>query len=92
MQENAEPSAAADRLFGLLEHYYGRAGDDRTKWVDRLTELPDGAAAELTRLHGALLAAAWIELNVGTAKTDGAGRVAECYRLTPAGRQALKRR
>jgi hypothetical protein len=51
----------------------------------------NGTTADLTRWHGALLAAAWVEVNVGTPPTISAGRVPECYRLTPAGRQALRR-
>jgi hypothetical protein len=45
----------------------------------------------MTRLHGALLAATWVELNAGATPGVAAGRVPACYRMTAAGRQALKR-
>jgi hypothetical protein len=38
-----------------------------------------------------LLAAAWVELNTGSTPTLAPGCVAGCYRVTAAGRQALKR-
>jgi hypothetical protein len=92
MNEEAGPTGRDERIFGLLDHYRCEAGDDRDKWVDRVMAWPDSTAKDLTRLHGSLLAVAWVEMNLAPAGAPGTGRVAECYRLTPAGRQALKRR
>jgi hypothetical protein len=79
-----------EQLFRLLDHYADTAGKDRVAWADRVMAWDVGTPADLTRWHGALLAAAWVEVNVGTPATISAGRVPACYRLTPAGRQALQ--
>ena len=92
MNDDAGPADRDERIFGLLDHYRHVGGDDREKWVDRVMEWPDSTAKDLTRLHGTLLAAAWVEMNLAPSGRPSAGRVTECYRLTAAGRQALKRR
>ena len=78
-------------LCRLLRHYRDSAGDDREAWQDRVTEWEGGGAAELSRWHGSLLAAAWVEQNTGATPRVEAGKVSGCYRVTAAGRQALKR-
>jgi hypothetical protein len=80
-----------EQLFRLLEHYGEMAARDRAAWADRVMTWDDGTPADLTRWHGALLAAAWVEVNVGTPAKISAGQVPECYRLTPSGRQVLKK-
>jgi hypothetical protein len=80
-----------EQLFQLLDHYGETSTKDRAAWADRVMTWADGTPADLTRWHGALLAEAWLEVNVGTPATISAGRVPECYRLTSAGRQALNR-
>jgi hypothetical protein len=45
----------------------------------------------VTRWHGALLAAAWIEQKTGQTPNATSGRVDQCYRVTAGGRQALRR-
>jgi hypothetical protein len=49
-----------------------------------------GSTTDLTRWHGALLAATWVEQNTGATPAVAVGQVAGCYRVTAAGRQALK--
>ncbi|HEY1380073.1 MAG TPA: hypothetical protein VGF55_24935 [Gemmataceae bacterium] len=90
MDEEWRQLMADDRLLRLLAHYQAAGGVDRTAWADRVMSWEDGDA-ELTRRHGALLAAAWVEVNAGSTAGAAPGRVPGCYRLTPAGRQALKR-
>jgi hypothetical protein len=91
MDDDLERLAQDVRLYRLLEHYHHAAGDDREAWHDRVMHWEGGSAADVARCHGLLLAAAWLELNTGATPTVAPGRVAQCYRLTPAGRQALKR-
>jgi hypothetical protein len=79
-----------ERLCGLLGHYAEAGAADRAAWLDRVMALADAAPADLSRLHGRLLAAAWVEQNTGHALPT-AGSVRQCYRVTPAGRQALRR-
>jgi hypothetical protein len=91
MDDEVERLASDERLFQLLDHYREAAPEDRAAWLDRVMVRDEGTEAELTGLHGALLAAAWVELNAGATPGVAAGRVPACYRVTAAGRQALKR-
>src|SRR5262245_41405771 len=91
MDDDLERLAKDERLCRLLEHYHRAGGDDREAWQDRVMEWENGSAADLARWHGTLLAATWVELNAGSTPTLAPGRVAGCYRVTAAGRQALKR-
>jgi hypothetical protein len=91
MDDEAEQLAGDERLFRLLDQYRSARPDDRAAWLDRVMARDGGTEADLTRLHGALLAAAWVELNAGATPGVAAGRVPACYRVTAAGRQALKR-
>ena len=91
MDDETERLASDERLFRLLEHYRSAAPEDRAAWLDRVMARDGGSEADLSQLHGALLAAAWVEMNVGAAPGAAAGRVPACYRLTTAGRQVLKR-
>jgi len=91
MDDETERLASDERLFRLLEHYRSAAPEDRAAWLDRVMARDGGSEADVTRLHGALLAAAWVEMNVGAVPGSAAGRVPACYRVTTAGRQALKR-
>ena len=91
MDDDLERLAKDERLYRLLEHYHRVAGDDREAWHDRVMEWEGGSPADLARWHGALLAAAWVEMNTGATPALAPGHVAGCYRVTAAGRQALKR-
>src|SRR5207247_5929684 len=53
-------SSDLDRLFRLLNHYRSAAGEDRAAWLDRVMAAAGETEADLTRWHGALLAAAWV--------------------------------
>jgi hypothetical protein len=91
VDQELTPLTGDERLFRLLDHYRSAAPEDRSAWLDRVMAREGGTDADLTRLHGALLAAAWVELNAGATAGVAAGRVPACYRVTAAGRQALKR-
>jgi hypothetical protein len=78
------------RLAALLSHYAEKGVADREAWQDRVMEL-DGVAAEgLVKLHGSLLAYDWIEQNTGTTTALPGGGLPHCYRITAAGRRALR--
>jgi hypothetical protein len=81
----------SDALRRLLAHYATLADTDREIWQDRLMQMEGLDAKELTRLHGELIAFAWIELNTGMTPTSKPGVVVGCYRITWAGQRALKR-
>jgi hypothetical protein len=91
MDDDIEQLAKDERLYRLLEHYHRAGGDDREAWHDRVMAWEGGSPSDLARWHGLLLAAAWVEVNTGATPALAAGRVAGCYRVTAAGRQALKR-
>jgi hypothetical protein len=91
MDDELDRLTSDERLFRLLDHYRSATPEDRTAWLDRVMPGDGGAELDLTRLHGALLAAAWVELNAGATPGLAAGRVPACYRVTSAGRQAHKR-
>jgi hypothetical protein len=90
MDEEVQRLTVDDRLYRLLDHYGSAVGDDREAWADRVNDW-EGGAIDLTRCHGVLLAAAWVEWNARPTATPAAGKVPACYRLTTAGRQVLKR-
>jgi hypothetical protein len=89
-EDMIELDSLRDRdLLELLAHYAGPALLDREAWQDRVMAREGVEARQLARLHGALLAAGWVEQNTGV---TAAGRVgAACYRATSAGLKALKR-
>jgi hypothetical protein len=91
MDDDLERLANDERLCRLLEHYHQSGGDDREAWQDRVMSLEGTGPTDLSRWHGQLLAASWLELNAGATPELAAGRVAGCYRVTAAGRQALRR-
>lgn len=77
-------------LLRLLSHYDGLAGDDRTVWQDRLMTLEGVEPPALARLHGALIAGSWIDINVGSPTGKRPGEVENSYRITAGGRRALR--
>jgi hypothetical protein len=76
-------------LLWLLEHY--AAVEERETWLDRVMNLNGIEPAELTRLHGELIAYGWVEQNTGVLARVEAGACLASYRSTPAGRRALTR-
>jgi len=71
------------QLQQLLSHYAEQGKQDRKIWQDRLMTMDGVAPAQITKLHGELLAFEWIEQNTGAARAS--------YRITPSGIRALKR-
>ncbi|MBX7103123.1 MAG: hypothetical protein K1X57_03530 [Gemmataceae bacterium] len=78
-------------LARLLEHYLALGQADRQAWHDRVMYLEEVPPAELTRWHGRLLAADWIEQQTATAPRFERDRVVASYRATAAGRRAMAR-
>ena len=73
---------ANPHLVQLLSHY-GKLGEaNREAWQSRLMGMEGIEPSELTKLHGLLLAFAWVEQNTG--------HVPVCYRVTLAGQRALR--
>lgn len=69
-------------LFVLLLHYARLAEADRETWHERLADLEGVEPRQMTKLHGELIAFAWVEQNTG-------GMLA-CYRATLAGWRAVQ--
>src|SRR5579862_7513088 len=91
MLDEMQRLGESEPLRRLLDQYAAKGVDDRMIWQDRLMELESVTAGELSRLHGGLLAAEWVEMNVGFASGKLPGGVAACYRITVAGLRAWKR-
>ncbi len=76
-------------LLCLLEHYANLGGADRQAWQDRLMTMEGVECSKLAKLHGQLIAFAWIEQNTGNTPVLRAGFVPACYRATSAGINAV---
>jgi hypothetical protein len=77
-------------LLRLLTHYDDLAGDDRAVWQDRLMALEGVEPPTLAKLHGELIATSWVDINVGSPTGKRPGAVENSYRITSAGRRALR--
>jgi hypothetical protein len=77
-------------LIRLLGHYAGLAEADPEAWQDRLMQGDGLDAQDLTVLHGMLLAHGWIVQNTGVTPVLRLGHVPCCYRVTTAGKRALR--
>lgn len=91
MLDEMQRLAESESMRRLLDHYAAKGVDDRMVGHDRLMALESITAAELTKLHGELLTAEWVEMNVGFTSGKCPGGVAACYRVTVAGLRAWKR-
>lgn len=69
-------------LFLLLSHYARLAEADREAWHDRLADLEGIEPRHVAKLHGELIAFAWVEQNTGGTPS--------CYRATLAGWRAAQ--
>ena len=69
-------------LLALLSHYALLAEAELEAWHDRLKHLDGVEPPQMARLHGELIAFAWIEQNTGV--------VPACYRITLDGWRAIK--
>ena len=68
----------------LLTHYVHLAEPDREVWQDRLSSMDGMEPADMTKLHGDLLAFGWIEWTSAPKKSSA------CYRVTSDGLRALR--
>lgn len=82
---------ASASLLQLLTHYATGAGPDPQAWQDRVMALDGTELRELAQLHGELIAFGWVEQNTGMTPVLKPGVAAACYRVTAAGRRALRR-
>lgn len=69
-------------LLALLTHYARLAEAQLEAWHDRLMHLEGVEPPQMARLHGELIAFAWVEQNTG--------QVPGGYRITVAGWRAMK--
>jgi hypothetical protein len=60
------------------------------QWQERVTQLEGVEIRTMATLHGELLAQEWIEQNIAQTLGAEGGSHPGCYRITPAGFQALK--
>ncbi len=80
----------SEALHTLLEEYAELAGDDPEQWQDRFQEWQGVEGRKLSDLYGELIAHGWLEQNTGATPVLEKDRFAACYRITSAGRKALK--
>lgn len=66
----------------LLTHYAELGKQDRKIWQPRLMAMDGLAPAQITKLHGELLAFEWVEQDTGALRAS--------YRVTPSGVRSLK--
>jgi hypothetical protein len=90
MSDSVNQLRESPALGRLLEHYAQVPTGDATAWQDRLGEMEGVTRKDLVQLHGELLAQAWVEQNTGVVVLGKLGVVAACYRITAAGRRALR--
>jgi len=73
-------------LLELLNHYAHLGAEHREAWQGRLMQI-EGLArlapAEISRLHGELIAFGWVEQNTG--------QIPACYRITLTGLRAIRK-
>ena len=79
------------QLLTLLSHYARLGSEDRTVWRDRLMQMDGIEAAQLTVLHGELIAFDGIEQNTGHAVLCPDGTISACYRVTLHGLREFRR-
>jgi hypothetical protein len=91
MSDDVDCPASNAPLADLLTHYSPANAEDRESWRDRVMQWPGASERELTRWHGELVAAAWLEQNTGQTPSVANGQVRGCYRLTQSGRRALRK-
>jgi hypothetical protein len=77
-------------LMQLLTYYAEQNLLNPETWLDRLMQIDGADAHDLVRWHGELIAFGWIEQNTGHTPACKEGTVASCYRVTAAGRRALR--
>jgi hypothetical protein len=90
MFDEFDPLRADARLAALLAHYVELGAADREAWQDRVMGLNGVPPEGLVKLHGTLLAYDWLEQNTGVTPAGRPAVVPQCYRVTAAGRRALK--
>ncbi|HEV8060263.1 MAG TPA: hypothetical protein VGP68_10340 [Gemmataceae bacterium] len=89
MSEELEQIPEDSVLFRLLELYANAGLDNPDAWQLRVMTLEGADDRRLSRLHGRLIAAGWLEFNIAAARAKN--ETMRCYRITAAGRRALRR-
>src|SRR5262249_60916467 len=85
MLDDMDNLRADPRLHLLLSSYAEQGNADPEAWQDRIMDLPQVSPEALAKLHGRLLACAWLEQNTGATPLLQPGAVPRCYRITLAG-------
>jgi hypothetical protein len=75
----------------LLGHYAAAGAAEPDVWQDRLAHQEGVEPRELVRLHGLLIAFAWLVQNTGNTPAGIPGVLAACYKITADGVRALRR-
>lgn len=81
-QEDIQRLRDNPQLQQLLTHYADLGKQDREIWQNRLMEMGGLAPAQITKLHGELLAFEWVEQDTGAIRAS--------YRISPSGIRSLK--
>lgn len=75
----------------LLAQYLTSTQQSPNKeWHDRVMTLCSLAPADVSKLHGHLLANGWVDTRVALEVFNTPGRLASCYKITPDGACALQ--
>jgi hypothetical protein len=90
MFDDLERLRTKTHLLQLLMHYADLAAPDREAWQDRVMVMEGLGTAEISKLHGELIAFNWIAQNTGNSPGTCAGVVPACYRVTLAGLRAVQ--
>ncbi len=89
MSEELEQFPEDSLLVGLLQLYANAGLVNPDAWQFRVMTLDGADDRRLSRLHGRLIAAGWLEFNLAAARAKS--ETMRCYRITAAGRRALRR-
>jgi hypothetical protein len=75
----------------LLAFYVSVSERHKTvEWHDRLMELAGISEAELTALHGELIAWGWLDCRIGHDSFSQPGKLSRCYKATREGAKLLR--
>jgi hypothetical protein len=90
MSDEVDRLRTKPALLQLLTHYADLAAPSRETWQDRLMTMDGMEPAEMSKLHGELIAFSWVEQNTGNILVVRVGAVPGCYRVTLAGLRAVQ--
>lgn len=74
----------------LMQYRQQREQTPEREWQDRVMELGEVSANDLSKLHGLLLAQGWLDIQVSREAFQVPGQLTQCYKITREGLQALR--